>query len=148
MLASLAVLDRFDKEDTAQARAYLAGVRSENERQNIRDEISKVDPNLLYSEKDIRKVQELIKKNAVVCIQTEDKVENQYYVLTKNDGVQLNGKGEKGKAVYTVNTDTVEYVKEEKFLLSSAIESSTSGQSVAKIDYSSSVTGSDSVYEE
>jgi hypothetical protein len=94
----------------------------------------------------------LIKNNAVVCIQTEDKVENQYYVLTKNDGVQLNGKGAEGKAVYTVNTDTVEYVKEkkflkeEKFLLSSAIESSTSGQSVAKIDYSSTVTGSDSVY--
>ena len=144
--ASLAVLDRFDSEDAAAARAYLAGVRSENERQNIRDEISKVDPNLLYSEKDIRKVQELIKNNAVVCIQTEDKVENQYYVLTKNDGVQLNGKGEKGKAVYTVNTSAIEYVVEKEGILSTKLENSTSGQSVAKIDYSSSVTGSDSVY--
>jgi len=146
VLASLAVLDRFDPEDAALARGYLAGVRSKNERQYIGDEISKLDTDLSYSEKDISKVQELIKKNAVVCIQSEDKVENQYYVLTKHDGVQLNGKGAKGKAVYTVSTDTIEYVKEEKSLLSISIENSTSGQSVAKIDYSSSVTGSDSIY--
>ncbi|PKL16018.1 MAG: hypothetical protein CVV49_18355 [Spirochaetae bacterium HGW-Spirochaetae-5] len=149
ILASLAVLDKYDSGDAKDARSYLSGIRAAGEeRQYISDEISKVDISLSNNEKEISKVQKLIKENAVLCIQVESKTENQYYVLTKNDGIQMNGKGADGKAVYTVNTDTIEYVKEEKLLLSSKIETSTSDksvQTVAKVDYSSS-DGGNSVY--
>ena len=78
------------------------------------------------------KVKELLENHAVVCVQTETVlIDNDYFKITKLDGVQLRGDGE-GKATFTLNTQQVEYITstgnaQYKF------EASTSGQVTATL---------------